>query len=495
MRMELVRPDQASFVGEEAYRFRHLLIRDAAYQALAKQTRSELHERFAAWLERVASERLAEYEEIIGYHLEQAYRYRTELGPPDAHALALGERAGALLADAGERADGRADVSATVDLLSRAVELLPDESRRRRLLSRLADRIYEAGDAPRAERILNEAIADADRAGDERAGAMARLILSFVEGSTRSAELAEGFAEVERQGVILARVGDEAGARLAQAGGAFLLFTMGRAGEAARRAGALVDLGGGDENWRRQARQSWGASLVWGPTPVEEAVALIKAQQIVQLEVGANRGLSRLRALQGRFTEALELNAIARAGHEDLGNRFQVVICISAEGEIQYLVGNLDEAARLLRESYDGMTATGDRSFASTVAVELAEALFDLHQDDEAWRYATIARDTTSSDDVISQAGGRAVQARILSRRGEHDAAESLAREAVEIMAETDYFAQHAKVLVRQAKVLRESGKAQEAVVAAREAVALFERKGATFFVEQTQRLIDDWTA
>jgi hypothetical protein len=79
MRMELVRPDQASFAGDEAYRFRHLLIRDAAYQALAKQTRSELHERFAAWLERVAADRLAEYEEIVAYHLEQAYRYRAEL--------------------------------------------------------------------------------------------------------------------------------------------------------------------------------------------------------------------------------------------------------------------------------------------------------------------------------------------------------------------------------------------------------------------------------
>jgi len=495
MRMELVRPDQASFVGEEAYRFRHLLIRDAAYQALAKQTRSELHERFAAWLERVASERLAEYEEIIGYHLEQAYRYRAELGPPDAHAEALAERAGALLADAGERADARADVSAAVDLLGRAVELLPDESRRRRMLSRLADRVYEAGDAPRAERILADAIADADRAGDEGAGAMARLILTFVQSSTRSAELSESLAEAERQGAILARVGDEAGARLAQAGAAFLLFAMGRAGEAVRRAGALVDLGGGDENWRLQARQSWGASLVWGPTPIEEAIALIEAQQSVNPEVGANRGLSRLRALQGRFTEALELLAIARAAHEDLGNRHQVVSSIWAEGEIQYLAGNLDEAARLLRESYDGMTATGDRSFASTVGVELAKALFDLHQDDEAWRYATIARDTSSSDDVISQAGGRAVQARILSRRGENDSAEALAREAVEIMADTDYLAQHAEALVHQAKVLRESGKADEALAAAREGLALYDRKGATYWVDQTQRLIDDWTA
>jgi tetratricopeptide (TPR) repeat protein len=269
---------------------------------------------------------------------------------------------------------------------------------------------------------------------------------------------------------------------------------MGRAEEAVRRAGALLDLGGGDENWRPQARQSWGASLVWGPTPVDEAIALIEAQQSVNPEVSANRGLSRLRALQGRFTEAFELLAIARAAHEDLGNRHQVVSSISAEGEIQYQAGNLDEAARLIRESYDGMTATGDRSYASTVAAELGEVLFDLHQDDEAWRYATIARDTSSSDDVISQAGGRAMQARILSRRREDEAAEALAKEAVEIMADTDYLAQHAEVLVHQAKVLRESGKANEAVAAAREGLALYERKGATFFVEQTQRLIDEWS-
>ncbi len=142
MRMELVRPDQASFAGEEAYRFRHLLIRDAAYQALAKQTRSELHERFAGWLERVAADRLAEYEEIVAYHLEQAYRYRIELGPPDAHAQELALRAGTLLADAGERANTRADVSATVDLLGRAVELLPEDlPRRRRLLYPLGMRL------------------------------------------------------------------------------------------------------------------------------------------------------------------------------------------------------------------------------------------------------------------------------------------------------------------------------------------------------------------
>jgi class 3 adenylate cyclase/tetratricopeptide (TPR) repeat protein len=481
MRMELVRPDQASFAGDEAYRFRHLLIRDAAYQALAKQTRSELHERFAAWLERVAAERLPEYEEIIAYHLEQAYRYRIELGPPDAQARALAERAGTLLADAGERADARADVSGTVDLIGRAVELLPDGPRRRRLLSRLADRIYEAGDAPRAEAILADAIADAERAGDEGAGAMAGLILSFVHSSTRSAELSEGLKDAEHAAAVLARVGDEEGARLAEAWGAFVLFAMGRAEEAVRRAGVLTALGDGDEAWRRQASSSRGVSMVWGPMPVEEAISEIEASQARTGDIDANRGLSRLRGLQGRFAEALELNAKARAAQEDLGNRHEVVSTLSHEGQIQYLAGNPEEAARLMKESYDGMTATGDRSFASTVAAELGVVLLDLNQDDEAWRYGTIARETSSSDDVISQAGGRAVQARVLSRRGEHDAAETLAREAVAIMGKTDYLHTHAEALVHFARVLRESGKEDEAFAAAREGLALYERKGATY--------------
>ncbi|MGZ8562668.1 MAG: ATP-binding protein, partial [Candidatus Limnocylindria bacterium] len=494
MRMELVRPDQASFAGEEAYRFRHLLIRDAAYQALAKQTRSELHERFAAWLERVASERLAEYEEIIAYHLEQAYRYRIELGPPDTHALELADRAGALLADAGERADGRADVAATVDLLGRAAELLPDAPRRRRLLARLGDRVYEAGDGPRAERILTDAVAGADRAGDEGASALAALYLMAVQASTRSTEMSESLREGERLAAILARVGDDEGAKLAQAWTAFILFAMGRCDEAVRLGREVLRLGEGDGVWRREALRTVGGSMVWGPAPVEEAVAWIEAQQGARSDPGAASGIARLRALQGRFIEALELNAQALAGFEDMGDRHHTVSTLSTEGEIEQQAGNHAKAARLIRESYDAMIATGDRSYASTVAVSLGVVLLDLHQDDEAWQFGTIARETSSSDDVFSQAGGRAVQARVLSRRGDHPAAEALATEAVDIMGSTDYLTLHGNVVVHLARVLRESGKLEEAVASAREAIALYERKGATYLVEQVQHLIEEWT-
>ena len=55
------------------------MIKDATYGSLLKRARAQLHERFVTWAERVNRERgrEQEFEEILGYHLEQAYRYRT----------------------------------------------------------------------------------------------------------------------------------------------------------------------------------------------------------------------------------------------------------------------------------------------------------------------------------------------------------------------------------------------------------------------------------
>src|SRR5712691_2626553 len=125
VRKELIRPDTPQLAGEDGFRFRHLLIRDAAYDALSKAVRAELHERFAAWLEEHGAE-LVELDEILGYHLEQACRYRAELGTPDDGMLAAAARRH--LTAAGRRAMLRLDYSATVSLLERAAALvLPAE--------------------------------------------------------------------------------------------------------------------------------------------------------------------------------------------------------------------------------------------------------------------------------------------------------------------------------------------------------------------------------
>ena len=125
LRKELVHPDRSGFAGEDAFRFSHILVRDAAYGSMPKRSRADLHQRFAGWLERKAGDRIAEFEEIVGYHLEHAYRYEAELGPVDDEARAVAEAAAERLAAAGRRALANWDLSATENLLSRAVDLLP----------------------------------------------------------------------------------------------------------------------------------------------------------------------------------------------------------------------------------------------------------------------------------------------------------------------------------------------------------------------------------
>ena len=146
VRRDVIRPDFADFPGDEAYRFRHTLIRDAAYRSLSKSTSADLHERFAGWLERAAGERLREFEEIVGYHLEQAYRCRAAIGSIDTHTATLATRSAQRLESAGRRALARSDLPAAIGLLERAADLLAlDAPRRAALLPELGAALIEAG--------------------------------------------------------------------------------------------------------------------------------------------------------------------------------------------------------------------------------------------------------------------------------------------------------------------------------------------------------------
>ena len=494
MRMELVRPDQASFAGDEAYRFRHLLIRDAAYQALAKQTRSELHERFAAWLERVAADRVGEYEEIIAYHLEQAYLYRAELGPPDAHARELAQRAGHLLGEAALRANARLDIAATADLLERAIALLPrDDPERRILVGRLGAELLVAGRGARALAVLEEALADATAAGDDRAAAWAELGLMIVRSSTESTEGAVLIRDAERVRDRLAALGDTAGAQQAELHAAFAEFTQGRAASAITRA-AAVAAAPADRRTAHEAHRQVGSASVWGPTPTDEVIRLIERQLETTPETGgAELGIARMLALQGRLEEAEQATELARQHLRERGDRFLMAESESVLGAVDRLSGQAEAAAARHLAGYEGKIATGDVAFASTTAVELSRALADAGKGDEALRYANVAIDTSARDDIASQGGGHAAMGRALSLLGKHAEAEIAARKGVAIMAATDYLDYHGDARVDLAWVLRAAGKHDEALEALREALDLYRRKGATFVAERTERQIADW--
>ena len=127
VRREMVRAERSTLPGQEMYRFRHLLIRDAAYEGMPKELRAELHEHFAAWLEDVAGERIDEQEEILGYHLEQTVELRRQLGPLGAREIEISRRAARHLRDSGDRARDRGDQQAATHLYGRAADLLPED--------------------------------------------------------------------------------------------------------------------------------------------------------------------------------------------------------------------------------------------------------------------------------------------------------------------------------------------------------------------------------
>ena len=92
VRKELVRETRSTIPGEDAFEFRHILIRDAAYAAIPKERRAEQHRRFADWCVRIAGERIEELEEIVGYHLEQAFRNRESHRRPRRGSASAGDR-------------------------------------------------------------------------------------------------------------------------------------------------------------------------------------------------------------------------------------------------------------------------------------------------------------------------------------------------------------------------------------------------------------------
>ncbi|HKA27421.1 MAG TPA: adenylate/guanylate cyclase domain-containing protein, partial [Gaiellaceae bacterium] len=185
---------------DPSYRFQHILVRDAAYQGILKRARAGLHERFADWAERINRERHreAEFDEILGYHLEQAHQYLSELGPLDDHGLELGRRGAAHLSVAGGRAFARGDMAAAANLLRRAVTLLPErDPTRLAMLPGLAEAMMETGEFAWAEIFLGEAVEGATALRDERLRADA-LLTSLLVRHHVATDLGAFRAELER---------------------------------------------------------------------------------------------------------------------------------------------------------------------------------------------------------------------------------------------------------------------------------------------------------
>jgi predicted ATPase len=485
VRRDLIRPDRPGFAEDEALRFRHVLIRDAAYRSLPKETRAILHQRFAAWLQRTAASRLGEFEEIVGYHLEQAYRLTAQLGPVDADAETLAVRGAEHLESAGRRALARSDHTGAVNLLERAAALLPNDSARRaRLLPDLGGAMIEAGRLTDADELLVEAGRSAAAARDECAAAHVVVQKEFLRLRGESASAAEPAAVVEQVVPIFDRVGDEYGLCNALRLRASLHWMQARADAAtdaweqaaihARRAGA--------EHERIEILGWLASSLLFGPTPVGDAVRrceAIRRDVSGNLSAGAHvlQPLAGMYAMEGRFDRARELLAASVGALEELGLTMSFAVSHHT-AMVELLAGDPAAAERSLRRGYGALEEMGYTVELSTTAALLAQALIAQRRDAEAERFAALSEELAPADDLIAQVLWRSVRARTLAGHGSTDEAERLARTAVALVEKSDFVNDRADALVDLGIVLRQGGHLDRARDALAEALVLYERKG-----------------
>jgi class 3 adenylate cyclase/tetratricopeptide (TPR) repeat protein len=500
VRRELIRPERATFADDEAFRFRHLLVRDAAYDALPKELRATLHERFAEWLAGRSAALLAEYEEIVAYHLEQAYRYRAEIAPADPSLDGLAERAALHMAAAGERAYLRVDMHAAVSLLGRAATLLPElHPARVRLLPLLGLAHAEIGDPAQGLELHREAVRAATALGDEVTLWRARVSERWSELETGSDARAEETMAMTAEAVrVLSQHGDDLGLAYAWRLRSDMHQSLGqgrewtdaleRAAEHGRRSGARHAV------W--WALGILGGSLFFGPTPAPEAEQRLRRMLVdigddPLLQASLRRPLGGIVAIQGRIDEGRELVASARAVFEELGNKWGLAALGFVSGPIERLAGDLPAAERELRRSLDLYASMGEASRRSTIAAELGDVLCRQGKFDEALEIADVCDSLTHRDDVTSVAGGLSLRARLAAREGLHDEAEALARRAVEASAETDLLGYRWQGLLALADVLVDAGRPSEALQAAREALTVAEQKGNVVDASSTRAFVE----
>jgi class 3 adenylate cyclase/tetratricopeptide (TPR) repeat protein len=484
VRKDLVEPYPWAFAADEdGFRFRHGLIREAAYDSIPKELRADIHEQYAAWFERYSGEDV-----IVGYHLEQAFRFRRELGRADEATTELAQRAGGLLADAGGRAYHRDDTPAAINLLGRATALLPNGAPERpALLVLLGGALMKAGRFAEAEATLERACDTAREAGDRRSELRAIIerqqLRSFTDPAAITNEIERVTDEVIPE---LEELGDDLG--LAKAW-RLLSDVHVMASRFEARAEALERA---ITHARRvpEARSELDAylghlvqALHWGPTPATEGIErcrefLAAAGESPALRAMLNAALGAMLACQGHFEEARRLYAESVELNERLGLTFRKAVWALFGAEIELLAGDPPAAEAELQRAYDTLEAMGESGARAVVAAVLAHALCVQERDDESWELVGLTEEITDPSDLFPQVLERTTKARLLVRQNAAGPAEEIAREALALAESTDCLALHAHARLALATALSHSGRHDEARELLDQARAIHEAKG-----------------
>ena len=464
---------------DDTYRFHHVLVRDVAYAGTTKDARAELHERFGTWLE----QRGTAADEIVGYHLEQAHRYRKELDPGDPGVVVLAQRAGRVLAAAGIGAWKRADARAAANLLGRAVALLPaGEPKRTEILCELGMSLSQLGDSVAADAALTEAIGEAAAAGDHASAAWARIELARAR-LHRGGDPDELVALVQEATPIFEEAENERAL-----GRAWRALGYARGSMQGRCADWLHASERALPYYRRSGWSTSGclseiaSALFHGPTPVPEAQE--RCEHL--LEEATDRPgrahvlahLAGLHAYDERGDEALRLLDEADNVYRDLHDDYSLANTSGRiRGRVHALADDHEAAQTALRTCCETFERFDDAAALASVAAELGASLYAQGRIDEAREWSALAERSAPPRDVIAQFSWRSLKATLLAHDRRSAESEPLAMEALSLAMQTDAPTYQGDVLLDVATVLTAAKRPAEAAERVRQAIDVYDRK------------------
>lgn len=500
VRKELVHPDRSDLPGVEAYRFLHVLLRDCAYESTSKRRRAELHQQFAQWLQARLVGGPGEHDELVGYHLEQAYRFRVEIGLRGPETTELGRSAATCLIEAADRVR-QGDETSAAQLLKRAITLLPEiDPLRLRAEIDIGWALFSFSRHSDAERILRQVSERARRAGEDGLRAHARLAhLRVLFATDPEGLVATTLSEAASSLAMFVRSGDDVGAALACRGQASAYFAAGQFAAAEQAMENAVRHA--EESGVPRAAQSLRRELALlaslGPRPV----AASRAHATLALDAaGDDRALRRallaqlavLAAMAGELEDArIHLKAAEEIVHDLRGPRVDPHHGGFVAARVALLSDDLTVAERELRRSCRALSQLGERAMFANRAAALADVLVRLGRVDEAGKYVTRCRDAAAADQLPAQAGWCGVHARLLSLRARHAEALRFADTAVDLAARTDDLDGQAHALLSRAEVLYRAGRKDDAAESLEQGINRYLTRGNVAAANLGRRLFD----
>ncbi len=493
----------ADLDGPFDHRFVHPMIRDVAYEGLLKRVRADLHERYVEWVEADAPTdgRSVELDEILGHHLEQAHRYRADLGPLDDHGLQLGRRAADRLGAAGCRALERGDMPAAASLLRRGAGALPeDHAGAARLLLALGLAEMETGRFADADATWERAANRAWDAVDGPLQAMARLErmrLAYTMGVGATGE--EVARNGERAVARFRATGNDEGLAIAWRLLLNVRITECRYADAERAAEAIVTHSRrvGNRLIVNRMQLVLAQLALRGPLTVEDAIG--RCMRIIgeladdrQSAAVARRALAHLQAMRGEIDAGREECRRCRVELEEFGWMLDAALVSLDAGPIALLADDPAGAEAELRRDLATLEYMGDRNYISTTSALLAEALYRQDRLDEAAEAVTFSREVAAEDDLATQIIWRSVHGKLLVRGGEAAEGVAACREALTIAQGTDDVTARGDAQYDLGEALRLSGD----LAGARTALAAGRRdhsaKGNVVAVARIDRALDE---